>query len=177
MENFKEEYQACPGIQERSAGRAPRPSGYGIEDKDCETFLRQVTVFYHYVHYVLDRPFLKDKEWPKYHERLKKELRSALENDRMPTDWIHHLFIRPPESTDEKTRYARYESSLQPLFASTRQKAASVLKSLEKMEISARQFSKSSEENTHYRHELGKIRDWALQKSWEVARILGFANL
>ncbi len=171
---LREEYAYCPEIQEQIPEGM---KGYTIKDEDCEKFLRQITIFYHYVHYLLDRPFLKGGEWPKYLDRLKKDLESALDGGQIPAEWLNDLFLTPVDSDEDGKRYGKYESSLNPLFAATRDKAKTILGSLEKIESEGLRFSKRSDQNVFYQVELEKIRDWALQKSWEVARILGFHNI
>ncbi len=140
--------------------------------------MRQLTVFYHYIHYLLDRPFLNDREWPQYREKLADELEQTLEIDRIPDEWTEALFLREkPRSEKERIRFQKYRSSLGPLFDPIRAKIREIRVRLDELKSSSRQFSRISERNVPYREGLRKIREWALRKSWEVAGILGFQNI
>ncbi len=134
----------------------------------CDVFLRQLTIIYHFIHYRLDRPGLPDEEWSLILKELHKDLRESLAVDAVPADWKSALLMGEPRSAEDSEFQERYASSLRPLFAESREKIEATLAKLGEIESASEEFSRPSEKNDYLRRELGRIREWAFKKSWEV---------
>ena len=175
---LQEEYGICGGKEKEKSPVSfeLRTEKFGTGADLCLNFLRQLTIIYHFIHYRLDRPFLEDKYWPDYLEGLKQELVGSLRRGGVPEGWLESLFLLGGADR-EKIRMQSYDFSRSPFFTAAKDQVAKTLERVNQIKRQAGGIDEQKDRDLFIKSELRKVRNWALQKAWEVAEILGVENL